>query len=283
MLARRFVGRDGLWYFDGNDLTRGLHVRNPESIFFERGFNTMVRGDATEDDSVERTFAQTESGIAPLLTFIVDTVRENTVPIFQDDAREGLALFTFQLAKRPPEIRRQRLSEEAIVASLEASILNAEVRAGRKLTDEELDYFKDKAWLDRYVKATQATVAADPGRFAVPALIKQGMFFIRAPQHKSFVLGSNPLRRLGEAFGAGGQAAWPIAPDIALCFGERTLNNTIQYLSDDQLRSFNEGVWAQSDSIASDSKDLIASLAKKSLRNAAKLRREASVRFGKSA
>ncbi len=256
MLSKRFKGSQGLWFFDSRRPCRGVHVRNPDTIFWERGLNTLVHDDGKEDDGAEVVFSSLESSISKLLDFVVDAIRRGDLPTLNGNALAALATFTFQLAKRPIEVRRNRLGIERIRVEIEGSIAKFENRVGRAITDDELAALRDEEWLERVAQFTRVFVSLDPGKHVLPALVNDaGLFYIRAPHAKSFVLGSNPVLRKGGVIGSrDAQIIWPAAPDVAICFGDPSFHNTVRDIAADQLRRFNSDVWLQSDALASDSR-----------------------------
>lgn len=267
MLARRFKGPEGLWYFDRKKPTVDVQRRNPESIFCERAHNRIWSFTGGGHDQIEHHFSKIESRLSPLIDRVVASVRARGSPRLSQDDRFALSAFVFQLRKRPPEARERLAAMADLPGSFDQYLAHFEEHAGKKATAEEIRLLRTSASMDRVLHNSSVMASTKVDGSAIPSLAACGICFGYPTAGRSFVIGSNPVVRTGGELGSPDSAAYlPLASDVLLLFLEKSHEGAGYELPTGEVRKVNHASWGQSNSIAGCSLDLVRRIAGRAIK-----------------
>lgn len=271
MLSKRFVGPDGLWFFDTVRPSREVHTRKPRTIFYKKDYNTVFNVDGTKHEAAEQFLATVENATSVLLDRIIESVRRKQVPRLSSVERSTLTIFCFLMWKRPPETRAWFTAGAASPQSFEEYAAEFEQEFKRPLDEAERQLIASPEVRERLIHNALVEGVMNLETKALPAIYDCGLHYGRAANGRSFVIGSRPVLRLGQELGSlTASIVMPIAHDVIVQFGHVSFESQGRDVEDAAVRRVNQAIWQQSSAIAGFSRDQIASLAKVPLRLARK-------------
>jgi len=267
MLQKRFVNDSGgLWFYSKERPDRGIVATKPGNVFVEGHLYSSVEADGSKNPALELHYSKVESLTDPIIEKMVLSARSRRVPSLSPTELEIWNHFFFYQQKRVPDffgeiedIKNFSDRIEEVLASLEAEI-------GRPIPAHLRQQVTDEDAVERLKKNAIVGSLFDPATMVMEVLQARGLV-IAVPRRetKSFVLGSNPMARMGtrngSSLGNPEVELWlPIAQDVAVTPYGRPGEVRIIVLEDFQIRKVNQGIFGRSTMMASGSKDLIESL-----------------------
>lgn len=263
MLTKRFTDASGLvHYFDKDQHRHGMQAVSPYGAFWKAHLNTIKGKDGESDTSAETFFSERlETPCDTLFDRIEDDVRSTGRLSLTSSDRRLILQFIYYQFKRPPGLYNKLESSEAFAALLEEFVEDFESDAGRPLTREERTKIFSEEGIAAIRQRGRIQASLDPGEDVISEMMKAGIFIGRPPEEKSFIVGSEPVLRVGHKLGENGAAIiMPLSSRLVVCVGQKYLDGQIVPVDPTDVRLLNEMMWQQSSAIAGASKPLIKSL-----------------------
>lgn len=280
LIQRQFAGPDlHLWSFDKRHADWGLKRKPIALLFREWDLYTFVGVDGSRDRSSETLLSAIESRAGPILDRIVSEARAGRRYGLADSERRPLVAFLIAQLRRSPDFFASVAPAEQVEADVARLFGEWEEQYG-PATDEQRAEFASGRMAKQTRHNLLAQNAPQPLARSTAVMLSRGLSVgVVREQNRNFILGSNPFARfLGLAsrrngLGDPGAEAWlPIAPDVALCsFGGRS-DERLFVLPGTVVRTINSVIDVHSTVIASASRDLVASFARRALRAASRSR-----------
>lgn len=268
----RFKNPHGkLFYFNKNNPNAQIISRNPRKIFVQRNLYTYLNTDGKHDKSVEfDCFQNLDTKIAPIMTKIIENVRNDTLPKLTATERDIWDEFYLVQGFRCPEfLKGDNLTKwsEQHYEQIKNSVYDLLGDTLKKKLDSE-GY---KQQLITEVKITQFKERAQLQSKAI--LKKRGLYFYKINNHRrSFIIGSAPLVRCltgsdGHLTYPDTQLWFPISHDVAVSMGNYRDHELKIQINNEAEKKFvfdiNNKIFEQSNEIAGYSLHQIQSITKK--------------------
>ncbi|MCJ2133301.1 DUF4238 domain-containing protein [Methylobacterium sp. J-026] len=275
MTQRRFAGPDlHLWSFDKRHPERGVERKPIARLFREWHLYTFVGTDGSRDTSSETLLSASEGRTEPILKRLVAEARGGRLHRPSTADRGILVDFLIAQLRRAPDFFDSVTPPQQVAADVATLFRQWEERYGPASDEERADLISG-----RLASRTRANLfarnVAQPLARSTAVMLERGLSVgVVGSGDRSFLLGSNPFARfLGLTSRRNGLAdpgaeAWlPIASDVAvLSFGSRAQEH-LRHLPDEAVRKINSVIAAQSTVVASASRDLVASFARRHLKS----------------
>ncbi len=243
-----------------------IEVRNINSVFKRRHYNTVTRTDGSKSDGLERFFAvELDNYVPNWMDIFQKCLVSGNVSFKSGEDRRRFIQFFYNLSKRTPDFI-EPIAKEAIQEVFSQENLRKLEEHTRPFTPEERAKFNSPDY--------QHTVAS---RSRIENFSRQSIHILEtldsmslvvatpASPRKSFVVGSNPKIRFEDypfqELGSEGVELWtPMSPKIAIGFTARQDSTSLLRLDDKSVRKINMQLAKQSNAIASHSDRLLRSI-----------------------
>jgi len=266
MLQKRFVNETGgLWFYSKERPEKGVIATKPGNIFVEGHLYSTLEADGERDPAVELFYSRLESEAEHVVEKLVQAARSGGPLHLTPDELEIWHHFVFYQQKRVPDFFGRVSDSESFPSQLEEILTHIEARRG-PIPAHLRQQVTEKDTMERLRKNALVGSLSVPSQMVQEALQSRGLAIaVPKQRNKAFVLGSNPMARLGvrngSSFANPEVELWfPIAHDVAVAPYGKPGEVRFAYLGDPDVRKINRGIFAGSTVVASGSKDLIESL-----------------------
>lgn len=262
-IQRRFTDAEGLLHaFDKRRPERGVFATTPLNLFVEKDLYTIRRKDGSRNTDLEHWYSELEGAVTPLLDHIIASCLAGQKPGLPADAKQLWDTFFYHQQKRAPDVFVRLGLEEQFYKDLPRRIEDYELEHG-PLTDEDRLHMADPAVLSRMLRHACAQARAHPGDTVMEILAARGLAFAVTPPNKAFILGDHPqARRGGSDIRQDNVELWmPIGSRVAVSPWGPQGDEIVVSLSTDDVRTTNQLIFANSNTVAACSLKLIRSLA----------------------
>jgi Protein of unknown function (DUF4238) len=261
MHQRNFTDNGELFVFLKQNPQAGILARIPDAIFRKNYFHAIVNEKGEKDVSLEKDLANLEGKIKPVIDKLIHAARSGDVSDLTRADIDNWLLYFYLQGQRTPDFwddiqKRDPNSIPEIIA---------EAKQENPNRSDEIDALFPQDQHDREFNNARIHVISRPEPYVLNVLKSRGIAIAKiAVSGKSFVLGSNPVVRMGsnDLRGITTELWLPIAPDIVMGLGLGDDKILLVNISDvAAIRRMNVSIANQSSSFASPSRDLIKSLA----------------------
>lgn len=268
MLLKRFADSNNqLHFYSKDDPKRGVHLRNPKTVFAENHLYTQYDKAGNKDVTVEGDMAALESRANDVIEKIVEAARAQKIPGLSTIEKATWDEFFYFQWKRTPDALERSKTLADFSGSLAWAIKEFETKF-RPLTDSERADFQDPSTQARLEKNARVKAVADPGKEVQPVLASKGLgVVVLSKPNKSFVIGSLPIVKFtlpgrGHLSDPTVEVWFPIASDVVVSPGPWPGGEERLFVGvpDDHVRTINEAIYKQSTMIAGRSAALIRSI-----------------------
>ena len=266
-LLRNFTDSSGCtYYFRKTEADLGIIKISPNNLFVEKDRNSIIGPNGDMDYSLEDHFAELEGVASATINKILDSIRDDKMPVIDSNDRIVLNFFVYHQWARVSDVMDRIVQNTPFEKMVENAKQEVVARCGTVSLSEENEILADKKRLLH--NARVQTMATKSGK-VIPMLEARGLTIAHIRQQQlGFVIGSNPVLK-STRNGKSGlddldvEVILPVAPDTALVLhGESQNTYRVDVIDNRQMvRGFNEAIFAQSSGIVSQSEQLLQSLA----------------------
>lgn len=256
------------FYYNKNKSHKPIEHRNTEKVFCENYLYSYETRDGNKSSEVEFNYFKTlDTNVATIVQSIVECVRLNNYPNLSSEQKNTWNEFFLKQQVRSPE----RLNSPELQANIDETYKNTKDKIYERLSPSlktliDSDEFKTRLQLETKVKSLESNLSS-----SMDILNERGLYFARITSpNKSFVIGSQPLVRIGNQ-GSNRlddpmtELWYPISHDIAVSIGSYKEKEKIFTLTSKEsklIRTINLEITKRSNEIAGKSLALISSLKK---------------------
>jgi len=263
--VKRFGDEHGkIWRYKKSE--GKLEYVNAETPFRERHLYSTMDDDGVRDPWAEDIFQKRENIWKPVVDQIIHRVRLNNNPLISLEEDQVLSDFYYLQFCRLPTWREKHLSAAELIADLAPFLTEKELPIANKIID--LSPHKQK--VVRQNAFVQATVNASRRQNisgVKQLIVSSDKVFYKFSGKSQFIIGDHPfvLNHLRDSDSELQlRMSLPIAPNILLGLSPHRGQNLIINGEDRNLvRLANERIFAASSEVASSSRPLIESLARR--------------------
>lgn len=266
MLLKGFTDDNGKLYFCRLRFSRRVVKKSaPKNLFVKNHYYNRSDEHGNKDASVEKSLADLEGKVAPVVEKIINTARAGKLPELASSERETLNRFIYRLWIGTPDAPNPVVdnSKEFLQKGIgELGLLTPE---GRRKIDILM---KDPQKLKRFqhnvrVGGVQNALASRDDEFLQSLRGKKLSIWKICNPKKSFVIGSDPIIMLipeGSDLSDSMAEVWfPLAYDVAMVYGP--FPEGLYEIPDSLIQTINEIISERSSTIAGRSDKLIELLA----------------------
>jgi hypothetical protein len=244
-------------------------LRNIDSIFHRRHYNSYRSPNSNQDDGLEKFFAyEFDNYIPDWIEVFKKSLTSGEITFSSKQSRIRFVIYFYHHMKRTPEFSEPIVEKVSKEVFSDEGLISLEKRF-RSLTPTEKTKFSSSDYQDH---VTWNSRVRNMGHHSekIIRILSRMQIFVATPERKQkqLIVGSNPVIRfenhIRQQLGTPGVELWTtMSPEIAVGFAApEGSRGEVLLLPDNYLRRLNTQIAKQSSSIASKSPKLLSSIAK---------------------
>lgn len=247
-----------------------IQLRNIQSIFTRRHYNSYEKSDGTKDDRIEKFFAYELDNFVPSwISSFEKSLSTGRIEFDKKATRQRFVQFFYNHMKRTPDFLEPVVAQ-TVEETFHPGLREELERELGPLSESEILNLNDPEFRDRItLNARVQNIGSQTEH--ILNLINSLDLLVATPSrpNKEFVCGSNPVIRFEnfpkQPLGDVGVELWTtLTPKLAVGFLRAEQAPRAITLADDQVRKINVTLAKNSNSIAGRSEILLASLIRSS-------------------
>lgn len=265
LILNNFTDPDGWLYWWHYREPKVVRPARPSELFHQRHLYSTLSSAGVKDPSTENALSVLESEAANVVNTIIQSVRNNRVPLLTATQKRIWYIFFLTQWRRTPDTQQATFTDQEALRMVQ-DILD-DLLGALPHRRSEIEQFTTADAMARIVRNARIDTLMVLNPKVMEVLFERGISILRiARSNKGFIIGSQPVAKLTP----GGKTdlndlsveMWlPISSDIAVGVGQGDGGVTTYLLEEARLvRQLNLAIMNQSRAVAAASADLVRSI-----------------------